>query len=154
MQNGFLQRGGIWVLAQIALFLAIVGLGIRYRSEWNYPAPLVGGLLFLAIAAAYGAAGAVALGRNLTPFPKPGAKARFVERGIYGISRHPLYVAVFCAATGWSLIRESWPALAVSVLLAVFLDAKARREERWLRQQFPEYASYAERVRRFLPGIY
>jgi protein-S-isoprenylcysteine O-methyltransferase Ste14 len=40
------------------------------------------------------------------------------------------------------------------VLLTLFLDAKARYEERWLLRQFPEYAGYSERVRRFVPLIY
>ncbi len=38
--------------------------------------------------------------------------------------------------------------------LAPLLDARAQREERWLRQQFPEYAAYQQRVRRFIPWIY
>jgi protein-S-isoprenylcysteine O-methyltransferase Ste14 len=38
--------------------------------------------------------------------------------------------------------------------LAFFFDAKARHEERWLLRQFPEYDSYARRVRRFIPGLY
>jgi protein-S-isoprenylcysteine O-methyltransferase Ste14 len=38
--------------------------------------------------------------------------------------------------------------------LAPLFDAKARREERWLRQKFPEYAGYERRVWRFVPWIY
>jgi len=52
------------------------------------------------------------------------------------------------------LIRSSWPALVASLALAIFFDAKARREERWLRRRFPEYTRYEQRVRRFIPGIY
>ena len=37
---------------------------------------------------------------------------------------------------------------------AGFLDAKARREERWLRVQFPAYAEYAAKVRRLIPWLY
>jgi protein-S-isoprenylcysteine O-methyltransferase Ste14 len=44
--------------------------------------------------------------------------------------------------------------LAVSLSLAVFFDAKARREELWLRQQFPDYDRYARQVRRFIPWVY
>ena len=84
----------------------------------------------------------------------PGHLILLVQHGIYSLIRHPLYTAVFCAAAGWSLLRESWPALAASLALAVFLDAKARREERWLRQRFPDYDRYAQRVRRFIPWIY
>jgi protein-S-isoprenylcysteine O-methyltransferase Ste14 len=35
-----------------------------------------------------------------------------------------------------------------------FFDAKARHEERWLRQKFPAYAAYAQQVRRFIPWLY
>ncbi|HZR17984.1 MAG TPA: isoprenylcysteine carboxylmethyltransferase family protein [Verrucomicrobiae bacterium] len=154
MRDGFVERGGLWVLAQGALLLAVAGLGVVCRNESKHLILLLGGLFFLATSACCGIAGGRALGRNLTPFPKPTAKARFVERGIYGLLRHPLYTAVFCGAVGWSLIRQSWPALAVSLVLAVFFDAKARREETWLRQQFPAYADYQKRVRRFLPWVY
>jgi protein-S-isoprenylcysteine O-methyltransferase Ste14 len=45
-------------------------------------------------------------------------------------------------------------ALALSVVLAIVLDLKARREEEWLRERFPDYAAYAARTKRFIPGIY
>jgi protein-S-isoprenylcysteine O-methyltransferase Ste14 len=77
-----------------------------------------------------------------------------VQSGIYSWMRHPLYTSVICGTLGWSLIWQSWPALAASLVLALLLDAKARHEERWLRQQFPEYAKYEKRVRRFIPGVY
>ena len=35
--------------------------------------------------------------------------------------------------------------------LIPFFVAKAGREERWLRDQFPEYAEYERQVRRFAP---
>jgi protein-S-isoprenylcysteine O-methyltransferase Ste14 len=44
--------------------------------------------------------------------------------------------------------------LVVALALGVFFDAKARHEEHWLRQQFPDYASYERRARRFIPWIY
>ena len=41
-----------------------------------------------------------------------------------------------------------------ALALAPLLDAKARREERWLRQQFPEYSVYEQQVRRFVPWLF
>ncbi len=114
----------------------------------------VGGLVLLGTSGLCGIAGMAALGRKLTPFPKPTAQAELIQNGIYSLIRHPLYAAVFCAAAGWSLMLESWPALAASLVLAAFFDAKARREERWLRQRFLDYDCYAQRVRRFIPWIY
>ena len=150
----FFRRGGLWVLGQSVLLLAVAALGVVGRGESRDMLFLLGGGLLLATGALTGVMGVASLGRNLTPFPKPNADAQFVQHGIYRLIRHPLYTSVFCASAGWSLVWQSWPALAVSLLLALFFDAKARHEERWLRQQFPDYACYEQRVRRFIPWIY
>ena len=154
MSNGFVQRGGLWVLGQFTLMLVVAILGITCRTETRILAMSLGGLFFPGASALCGIAGMLALGCKLAPYPKPTAQTELVQNGIYSLIRHPLYTAVFCAATGWSLMRGSWPGLAASLVLAVFFDAKARREERWLRQQFPDYDCYAQRVHRFIPWIY
>jgi protein-S-isoprenylcysteine O-methyltransferase Ste14 len=153
-KSNFLRRGGLWVLGQGVFLSAVIAGGILFRHHWHSrPLTLAGGVLLL-IAAGCGWAGTVSLGRNLTPFPKPSASTSLVQTGIYARMRHPLYTAVFCGAVGWALVWRSWPALLATLALGPFFDAKARREERWLRQQFPEYAGYEQRVRRFLPWIY
>jgi protein-S-isoprenylcysteine O-methyltransferase Ste14 len=154
MSNGVGQRGGWWVVGQFMLMFAVATLGVACRDESKHPLFVLCGLLFLAASTLCGICGAMALGRNLTPFPKPSDGTRFVQRGIYGLMRHPLYTAVICASVGWSLIQPSWSSFAASVVMAVFFDAKARHEERWLRQQFPDYPRYEQRVRRFIPWIY
>lgn len=128
--------------------------GILCRNQWQSLAPTICGTLLLLIGAGCGLAGTVSLGGSLTPFPRPSASSRLVRTGIYGLMRHPLYTAVFCGSVGWALMWRSWPALLAALALAPFFDAKARREERWLRQQFPEYAEYERRVRRFVPWLY
>lgn len=154
MSSSFLQRGGLWVLAQGALLGCVVAGGILCRTEESSTALTFCGALFLLLSAACGLAGAVSLGRNLTPFPKPSGRTRLVQTGIYRLMRHPLYTAVFCGSVGWALLSGSWLALLAALGLGPLFDAKARREERWLRQQFPEYSSYERRVRRFVPWVY
>lgn len=154
VSGNFLQRGGLWVLGQFALMCAVVAGGPIWHSQWRSLTLTGCGILLLLVGAGCGLGGAISLGRNLTPFPKPSAGARLVQTGIYGLIRHPLYTAVFCASVGWALVWRSWPALAAALALAPLFDAKARREERWLRQHFPEYASYEQRVRRFVPWLY
>ena len=154
MSNTFLQRGGLWMLGQNSLLGLVAAGGVFCRNQWhNFPLIVCGALLLL-LSAGCGLAGAISLGRNLTPFPKPSVSTRLVQTGIYRLMRHPLYTAVFCASLGWALFAQSWPALLAALALAPLLEAKARREERWLRRQFPEYAAYEQRVRRFIPWIY
>jgi protein-S-isoprenylcysteine O-methyltransferase Ste14 len=154
MSSKFIQRGGLWVAGQSGLLFAVVIFGMVFHGDGKNLLIMAGGAGFFVVALGCGLAGAVALGRNLTPFPKPSTHTHLVQGGIYGLMRHPLYTAVFCASAGWALVWQSWPALLATLALVLFFDAKARREERWLRQQFPEYASYEQRVRRFIPWIY
>jgi protein-S-isoprenylcysteine O-methyltransferase Ste14 len=154
MSDRFVQRGGLWVLGQGALLGVVVAGGIQYCRQWQSLAFTLSGVLLLLVAAGLGLAGAVSLGRNLTPFPKPSESTQLVQSGIYRLMRHPLYTAVFSGSVGWALVWRSWPALLAALALAPLFDAKARREERWLRQRFPEYAGYEQRVRRFVPWIY
>jgi protein-S-isoprenylcysteine O-methyltransferase Ste14 len=134
--------------------MAAVASGLAWPHQWqSAPVALWCGWLLLLIAALCGIGGAVALGRNLSPFPQPSPEARLIQKGIYGLIRHPLYTALMCGAVGWALVRESWPALGTALVLIPFLGAKARVEEQWLRRQFPEYAEYERRVGRFLPRL-
>jgi len=154
MSNSFVHRGGWWVIGQSLLLLAIAGLDLTGHAAVKSLPLFIGGLVLIAAAAICSVAGLLALGRNLTPFPKPSAKTELVQHGIYALIRHPLYTSVFCAAVGSSLLFQSWPASVASAVLGIFFDAKARHEEYWLRQQFPEYANYERRVRRFIPWVH
>jgi protein-S-isoprenylcysteine O-methyltransferase Ste14 len=154
MPTDFIKRGGLWVVGQAVLFVLLVVFCWFWKATLGWPCMSWIGAMFLVVAAGVGIAGAVALGRNLTPFPRPSPGGTLVRAGVYGLMRHPLYTAVFCAAVGWASIWRSWPGLGVALALGVFFDAKARREERWLRAQFCDYAEYARRVCRFVPWVY
>lgn len=154
MSDSFTGRGGLWVVGQSILMIAVLVLGAIFRGQW---AGMAGGIIgaFLAIAGAWlGIAGVRVLGKNRTAFPKPQAGSMLVQTGVYAFVRHPLYASVISLTLAWSLLLRSGPALAATMLLAILLDAKARREERWLREAFTEYPDYANRVRRLIPWLY
>ena len=152
--NGFLDKGGLWVLAQNVLTLAVLALGPTLGDRTWHWAWLALGVLLFAIGAVFGVTGVRTLGRSLTPFPKPIHDAPLVQRGIYQIVRHPLYSSLIFLSAGWSLFWSSWTDLVVSLALAVVLDQKSRVEERWLQEKFSDYHSYRQHVRRFIPWIY
>lgn len=139
----------MWVAAQNALTLAVLLLAPLFRGQWHGTATTVVG-----VGAWFGIAGVRAIGRNLTPYPKPLEDSKLVQHGVYGVVRHPLYTSLVFGMAGWALAWSSGAALAASLVLIVLLDAKARREEQWLFERFPGYAAYAARVRRLLPWIY
>ena len=152
-KRGFFARGGAWVLAQSGSMLAVLALGPltagNSGSVWRLTA-----LGLLLAGAAFGISGAWVLGRNRTIFPKPNNGSQLIRHGVYRLVRHPLYTSVTLLSLAWAAWWSSVPTLAVAVAQAVLLDRKARREEAWLRECFPEYAEYARRVRRFVPWVY
>ncbi|HEU4679062.1 MAG TPA: isoprenylcysteine carboxylmethyltransferase family protein [Terrimicrobiaceae bacterium] len=141
-------------MAQGALLSAIVFLAARSRGRTRSPIAVSTGTTLLGLGTGIIAAGAAALGRNLTPFPKPADDAVLVREGVFSLMRHPLYTGVMMISVGWALAWQSAPALMVALGSMPFFDAKARREEQWLREKFPEYRDYQRSVKRFVPGVY
>jgi protein-S-isoprenylcysteine O-methyltransferase Ste14 len=147
-------RGGIWVVLQFGTIAVALMLGPLWGGHWDAEASVGIGRVFLIFSGVIALAGFVALGRNLTPSPKPRVGGTLVQHGIYRLVRHPLYVSLVLGCLGWGLMWQSGPATGATVFLAWALNAKARVEEAWLQERFPEYADYARRVRRFVPWIY
>lgn len=147
------DRGGNWVLGQSVLLLILVIAGPVDRAPappWSFWT----GLALFTLAAWLGIAGVARLGRNRTPFPRPRTDSRLITTGIYAWLRHPLYTCLLLASLGWAGLFHSRAALILTLPLGLFLIAKARREERWLREQFPEYEQYRRRVAAFVPGLW
>lgn len=146
-------RGEAWFVGQMVLLAAIALAprrlpGLPEWPAWTIWPGRIGGVLLGAAGGLVALAGARTLGPNLTPFPRPRAEGALVQDGVYGVVRHPIYAGILLGALGWSLLRRSFPALLLALALALFFDRKARREEEWLVEKFPEYAEYRERVRR------
>lgn len=150
----FRERGGWWVLIQFILMAAWVAVPPAAGNRTDLVPLKLAAALMIAAGAFVGIAGAVALKGNRTPFPRPRDASTLIEDGIYAVVRHPLYVSLMLLAFGWACLWQSAEGAALAVVQAVFFDAKARCEERFLRARFPGYAAYAAKVRRFIPGIY
>jgi len=152
-------RGEWLVVAQVVL-IGLVFLGPRSVAgypAWPFPfadaCPVVGGVLMV-LGGGLLVAGLARLGRGLTPLPYPKDGAELVQTGPFALVRHPMYGGGLVMALGWALYVRGWLTLGYVLALFVFLDAKSRREERWLAVKFPGYAAYQQRVRKLIPFVY
>lgn len=139
------DRGGGWVLAQTILMVVFVVL-VFLPPYWPRGLGLVGAPL-----AVVGALGFVwsarALGKSLTPYPRPRQEGTLVERGPYRFVRHPIYAAGLLFFLGIGL-ASSLPATLGALALGALWWRKAAVEEAHLAARFPEYEDYRNRVRR------
>jgi protein-S-isoprenylcysteine O-methyltransferase Ste14 len=105
----------------------------------------------IALGAILGAWGFVHLGSGLTPLPLPNGAVELITSGPYRMMRHPIYTAVMVGMSGIALTTRTPIAMAIAAGLIVFLNAKARWEERHLRIAFAGYQEYAHTTARFVP---
>ena len=149
------RRGEWWLLAQLVLIALDVVLP-TWPSTWSWPplllpwlpatglVLLLGGLLLAGVAF-------VQLGESMTPLPEPMPSAPLKQLGLYGICRHPLYLAVLICSAGMVLLRGGVLHPLLLLALAVLLAGKARREEQALMALHPEFAAYRQRTAAIVP---
>lgn len=154
------ERGEYLVLLQGALLIGFLMLPVYRPASWSMNLLT---LLYLrwGIAAVLGIGasffiikGLVDLGQNLTPLPYPKEDGHLVQSGVYSLVRHPLYSGLIFAALSWVVWQLSLSHLVATAILCVFFDVKARREEVWLTEKYPEYVDYQQRVKKLIPGLY
>lgn len=83
---------------------------------------------------------------------RPDAATALVDRGIYRLTRNPMYLGLTCLLCAWAVVLGSWWALAGPVALAAYLQRfQIAPEERALDARFGDaYRAYRSRVRRWL----
>jgi protein-S-isoprenylcysteine O-methyltransferase Ste14 len=89
------------------------------------------------------------LGPSLTPGTEPLPDAPLVTGGAYAHVRHPIYAGLVLLLAGYTMAWSNWTlALIVGFVALQYFDAKARAEEGWLMERYPEYLRYMVHVRR------
>jgi protein-S-isoprenylcysteine O-methyltransferase Ste14 len=148
------SRGEWYVIAQAVLLFALLFAPTLDGHIGGQVATIVSSPLFV-VGLGFIVLGTVGLGgRNVSPFPKPKEDASLVESGIFSVVRHPIYSGFIFFSFGWSILWHSLAALIAALVLLVFFDIKARREERWLEAKFSAYTAYKERVKKLIPFVY
>lgn len=147
------KRGEVWVAIQ-AVLLILYAVAPRTSEAWDsIIAMTLGWGLCLAGVGLCGWS-ALNLGRSLTPLPRPLSDGELVTHGAYALVRHPIYSGVILITAGIALITENWLRLAMTAILFLFFDFKARVEERWLEEKYPGYEGYKTQVKKLIPWIY
>lgn len=80
---------------------------------------------------------------------------KVIDTGLYGIVRHPMYLATLLMFTAVPLVLGSVTALPVFLIYPALMVLRIRNEEQVLREGLRGYAAYCEKVKyRVIPFIW
>lgn len=80
---------------------------------------------------------------------------RVIDTGLYGIVRHPMYMATTALFLSMPLTLGSWYAFAIFLLYPALLAKRIRNEEAVLAEGLPGYREYMKKVKyRMIPFIW
>lgn len=124
-------------ISNIMIFVYLYFLKIKTDSYWFYVGLVMYGL------------GALLYILSISDFAKP--KENGINlKGLYQISRNPLYVAYFIYFLGCVFLTQSWILLVILFVFQISAHWIIQSEERWCVKKFgDEYINYMKKVRRY-----
>ena len=149
-QKGVLAFSGLMFIA------GFVVAGLDYRFGWSEVPDWVviaASVLFLLAYALY----AEVMRKNayLSRTIKVEEGQTVVDTGLYGIVRHPMYMATLLLFLVIPLILGSWYALIAFGFYPVIIIVRLRDEEELLTRELPGYAEYKKKVKyRLIPFVW
>lgn len=80
---------------------------------------------------------------------------KVISSGVYGVVRHPMYVAMIIIFIFTPLALGSFWAIIPALIFPIILLIRIKNEEMLLKKELPGYQDYCEKVRyRLIPGIW
>ena len=152
-------EGGLLVLVWIGFFIPFVWIASPAFSFAEYPlraAPLAAGVICFVFGLWVFYRAHADLGTNWSITLELREQHQLITRGVYRQIRHPMYSALVLYSLAHALVIPNWVAgpsnvIAFGILLALRVGA----EERMMRDEFGnEYAAYAARTKRLIPGVW
>lgn len=150
------EQKGVVALSGLLLVASFIVAGLDFRFGWSHVSNLlviISSVILLVSYALY----AEVLRENvyLSRVVEVQDNQRVIDTGLYGIVRHPMYLAVTLLYLAIPLVLGSWWALLMMSPCILLLAARIKNEEQVLHQGLPGYTDYTKRVRyRMIPWIW
>jgi len=147
---------GVVAFSGLMFIAGFVAAGLDFRFGWStMPTWVVitAAVLFLAAYALY--AEVMRENAYLSRTVKVEEGQTVVDTGLYGIVRHPMYMATILLFLMIPIVLGSWYALIVFAFYPAIIIVRLKDEEDLLTRELPGYAEYKKKVKyRMVPFIW
>ena len=147
---------GVLALSGLMFIGGFVIAGLDFRFGWSrMPDWVVAAASVLFIIAYLLYAEVMRENAYLSRTVKVEAGQRVVDTGLYGIVRHPMYMATVLLFTMIPLVLGSWYSLIVFAFYPGIIIIRLKNEEDLLTRELPGYPEYKQKVKfRLIPFIW
>ena len=143
-------------LSGLMFIAGFVVAGLDFRFGWSkmpVPVTVVASVLFLIAYGLY--AEVMRENAYLSRTIKVEEGQTVVDTGLYGIVRHPMYMATILLFLMIPLLLGSWFALAAFAFYPAIIIVRLEDEEDLLTRELPGYAEYKQKVKyRIIPFVW
>jgi len=150
---------GLLILAWIGFVIPLIWLASPVLSFAEYSlsvGPLVAGVFCYAVGLWLFYRSHADLGTNWSITLEVREQHRLITQGVYHRVRHPMYSALALYSVGHALVIPNWVAGPSNIVaFAILFALRVRAEEQMMSDAFgDEYAAYAARTKRLVPGVW
>lgn len=150
------KQKGVVAFTGLMFIVGFVVAGLDYRFGWSQmslPVTIIASVLFLLAYALY--AEVMRENAYLSRTIKVEEGQKVVDTGLYGIVRHPMYMATILLFLMIPIILGSWYALIAFAFYPAIIIVRLKDEEELLTRELPGYAEYRQKVKyRIIPFIW
>ncbi len=150
------EQREVILFSGIMFLAAFITAGLSFRFGWlmlPWTVSIVGAVLFLAAYALY----AEVLRENtyLSRTIEVQEDQKVIDTGLYGIVRHPMYMATVILFLSMPLVLGSVISFVIMLCYIPLIIKRIRNEETVLERDLPGYTEYKQKVRfRLIPFIW
>jgi protein-S-isoprenylcysteine O-methyltransferase Ste14 len=145
------RRGGTLAIAGFAVAVLALAM-MALRKEIFAREPVL--IAVQAVAVALLVWARVTFGRRSFNVGAQPTAGELVTTGPYRFWRHPIYAAVIIFVIAAALNYRTLSAAVLAVVASGGMFVRMRAEERFLAERYSDYAAYAARTARVIPGIF
>ncbi len=147
---------GVVAFSGLMFIAGFVVAGLDYRYGWSrmsVAVTIIASVLFLVAYALY--AEVMRENAYLSRTIKVEEGQKVVDTGLYGIVRHPMYMATILLFLMIPVVLGSWYALIAFAFYPAIIIVRLKDEENLLTRELPGYAEYKKKVKyRIIPFIW
>lgn len=147
--------GGLLLVVGFAGTIAAPLVGLAGVSSWSvHPIQSGAGAVALLLGLVGTVAGQLTMGDSWRIGVDASERTALVTGGVFAHVRNPIFTSMLLVAAGVALVLPGWLSIAGFAVALLGLELQVRFvEEPWLLRSHGDYAAYAARVGRFVPGL-